>query len=199
MTLGLTCSAGGFALIKELKVDSIFTIKTDKLFDYVRKEIAGLDAIGPEQLGFVDRFKLGDENVVETSPETGRDVSESPSVKAMVDAWLTRRKDGMNAVLLVIGSTDRLPISGAKRQQFEANVSLARARAEAVKRALLANCRDLAGCEMKGEQVIVLVSGPLHTPVQAQSPPASKRDGFPEDRRVDVWAIWTRKPVVTNR
>jgi hypothetical protein len=194
MTIGLTCSAGGLALVKELKIESLFTVKTDRLFDHVRNEIAGLGTTGPELLGFVDRFKLGDERLLETSAGQSADVRESAVVGAMLDAWVTKRKDGTNAVLLVIGATDRLPISGAKRHQFEANVSLARARAEAVKQALIDKCRSTPQCAMKDDQVIVLVSGPLHTPTDALAPPAARRDGFPEDRRVDVWAIWTRKP-----
>lgn len=194
MTIGLTCSAGGFALVKELKIESIFTVKTDRLFDYVRKEIAGLGSTGPERLGFIDRFKLGDERLLETSPGKTSEVRESTIVSSMVDTWVSKRKAGTNAVLLVIGATDRLPISGAKRHQFDANVSLARARAEMVKQALLEKCRSTVQCGMKEEQVIVLVSGPLHTPTAEFSPPATRRDGFPEDRRVDVWAIWTRKP-----
>jgi hypothetical protein len=194
MTVGLTCSAGGFALVNELKIESLFTIKTDKLFDDVHQEIAGLGTSGPERLGFIDGFKLGDERRLETSTGKGSDVSESSIVASMVETWTAKRKDGTNAVLLVIGATDRLPISGAKRRQFDANVSLARARAERVKQALLDKCRSIAGCAMDKDQLIALVSGPLHTPSAELSSPASARDGFPEDRRVDVWAIWTRKP-----
>jgi hypothetical protein len=193
MTMGLTCSAGGFALIKEIKVESIFSVKTDKLFDYVRKEVAGLGVTGPERLGFIDYFRLGDEQTLEISPGKTSDVRDSTAIGPMVDTWMTKRKEGTNAVLLVIGATDRLPISGEKRHQFEANVSLARARAETVKQALLDRCRNTPRCVMEADQVIALVSGPLHTPNAESSPPAAKRNGFPEDRRVDVWAIWTRK------
>jgi len=196
---GLTCGAGGFALVKEVKIESIFTVKTDKLFDFVRNEIAGLGTTGPERLGFIDRFKLGDERLLETAPGKISAVGESAIVGAMLETWTTKRKDGTNAVLLVIGSTDRLPISGAKRHQFDANVSLARARAESVKNALIEKCSTTNGCAMKDDQVVVLVSGPLHTPTRELSPPATQRDGFPEDRRVDVWVIWTRKPADAAR
>lgn len=193
MTIGLTCSAGGFALVKELKIESLFTVKTDRLFDFVRQEIAGMGVTGPERLGFIDRFKLGDERLFETPSGQTMAVDKSALVASMVDTWMIKRKDGTNAVLLVIGATDRLPIGGAKRRQFEANVSLARARAESVKLALLDQCRSTAKCELSADQVVVLVSGPAHTPTAEHSPPATRRDGFPEDRRVDIWAIWTRK------
>jgi len=182
-----------------VKIESLFTVKTDRLFDHVRNEIAGLGTTGPELLGFIDRFKLGDEQLPETSSGKTSDVAASAIVATMVDTWVTKRKDGTNAVLLVIGATDRLPMSGAKRHQFEANVSLARARAETVKRALLDQCRRTPKCAMQEDQVVVLVSGPLHTPTDALAPPAARRDGFPEDRRVDVWAIWTRKADAAKR
>jgi len=82
---------------------------------------------------------------------------------------------------------------------IDANVSLARARAESVKNALIEKCSTTNGCAMKDDQVVVLVSGPLHTPTRELSPPATQRDGFPEDRRVDVWVIWTRKPADAAR
>ena len=199
LTVGaLTGTAGGFALVKELKIESLFTLKTDRLFDNVRKEIAAFGATGPEQLGFVDRFRLGDERRLDRPQGTASDVDESGEVASMLEVWRQKRAEGMDGVLLVIGATDRLPISGAKRHQFEANVSLARARAEAVKTALVRKCRAPA-CEMKADQVIVLVSGPVNTPDRAHLPPAATRDGFPQDRRVDVWAIWTRRPVETTR
>jgi hypothetical protein len=196
--IGLTLSLGGVALVKELKIESLFTFKTDRLFDNVHKEIAAVGASGPERLGFIDRFRLGDDQLLDRAPGTANDVADSEEVSAMLKAWRAKRKEGMDGVLLVIGATDRLPINGAKRQQFEANVSLARARAEAVKSALVKKC-EAPECEMNADHVIVLVSGPVNTPDRAHLSPAATRDGYPQDRRVDVWAIWTRRPVETKR
>lgn len=187
----LTLTAGGFTLIKEVKVDSIFSIKVDKLLELVRQQVIEMGGAGPEQVAAIERFKLGEAGELDRDVPDQIDVTKSKEVARAAQRWVDGRKLGRDGVLLVIGSTDRLPLGGAKERQFEANVGLARARGEAVKRGIIAAVRNQwAGLEPKPEQVIVLVSGPGQTPRDGDTSASSKRSGYPEDRRVDVWAFW---------
>lgn len=192
LTIG-ALTGGGLTLFKDVKVDSIFKIDMDKLFEVVRGEVRTYGDAGPERLTVIDKFKLGDDTQIATDQGAAISVSDSPKIEAATKAWLDGRKHGRTAVLLVIGATDRLSISGSKGQQFDANFGLARARAEAVKRALIAKCKSVERtCDLNEDQIITLVSGPRQTPASENSSPSSRRDGFPEDRRVDIWALWTR-------
>lgn len=198
VTIG-TLTGGGFALVKDVKIDSVFKVDVEKLLDHLRIQIGQLGGAGPERLGSVDKFKLGDDKLIEAPPRSYTPVEKVGAIRDMAAAWLAGRADGKNAVLLVIGGADRLPIEGKKgQQQYDDNVGLARARGEAVKRALLDSCRKQAEqrpqkCDLSEDQIIVLVSGPRHTPEAGDTSARASKEGFPEDRRVDVWALWTRK------
>ena len=154
--------------------------------------------VDPQRLGAVAKFKIGDDRLVEAQPNAFTAVDEADEIRDMAAAWIKGRGEGKNAVLLVIGATDRLPIAGRRRQQYDANAGLAMARGEAVKNALLVSCHKQAQqsarkCDLNEDQIIVLVSGPRHTPNAGDTSPRASAEGFPEDRRVDVWAFWTRK------
>ncbi|WP_425259963.1 hypothetical protein ACPOLB_03745 [Rubrivivax sp. RP6-9] len=195
-----TLTGGGFALVKDVKVDSIFSIDVEKVLDKLRIEIGQFGGIGPERLGSVDKFKLGDGKLVEGQGGSFSSLDKLPTIQNMAAAWLKGRVEGKNAVLLIVGATDRLPIAGEKSRQYDANVGLGMARAEAVKRALLDACAEQAKqrsqkCDLRDEQIIVLVSGPRNTPEAADTSSRASREGYPEDRRVDVWALWTRNGV----
>lgn len=187
----LTLSAGGFTLIKELKIDSLVSIKTDRLFDLVQQEVRRTSG-RLEQVVSIDGFVLGDSVHLEREGVGRIPASEVLEVRKAARLWMEQKRKGFDGVLIVIGSADRLRLSGAKDKQFEANMGLARARAEVIRAAILkAIHRDAPDLEPRPEQVLVLVSGPQQTPDSSRSTPASWRSGFPEDRRVEVWGFWT--------
>lgn len=193
-----TLSAGGFTLVKDLKVESLIKFDVKKLFEYTRVMVQQSEIPGPERIASIEGFLVGDESRF-NSPNGIEQVLNSGKVVNAVDELKRRQRSGHQVVLLVIGATDRLPIRGAKNHQFEANVGLARARAEAVKRALLARCSQSAPCILSDDQIISLVSGPKNTPINTEPlDPSRAKIGFAEDRRVDVWALWTRKTEVTK-
>jgi hypothetical protein len=198
LTVG-TLTGGGFALVKDVKVESLFKVDVDKLLGELSIQLRQMEIPGPERLGFVERFVKGDDVHIELPTRATIQAAQSDGVTRIAAAWLKGRSEGKSAVLLVIGATDRLPMGRTIGRQFEANVGLAQARAEQIKQAILAKCRALdATCDIREEQVIALVSGPRHTPPSAGShvdPP----EGYPEDRRVDVWALWTRKPLARRQ
>jgi hypothetical protein len=112
-----------------------------------------------------------------------------------VERWTSGRGAGKDALLLLVASTDRIPLSESLRRRFEANVGLARARGETIRALLLQTGSGLKPeLRLTEEQMLVVVSGPRQTP-QPDRNSVLKGDGvgFPEDRRVDVWAIWGSK------
>jgi|GEM_PF-6161626 len=189
-----TLSAGGFVLVKNLKIDSIFKFSLDKLVLQPSIDLRQQGALGPERLGYLDRFAIGDAKNIETQDKGRLPVANSDEISQFSRAWLQGHADKRDAVLLVIGATDRLPIRGAASRQFEANAGLAMARAETVKQAIVKRCKEIdPTCQLREDQVIALVSGPRHTPALDTAAADTRRTGFPEDRRVDVWALWTRR------
>jgi hypothetical protein len=188
-----TLSAGGFALVKDLKIENLVQVDVKKLFEYTRVAVRQSEIPGPERIVSIEGFLVGDESRF-LSPNGVEQVLNSVKIVEAVDELKRRQSSGHQVVLLVIGATDRLPIRGAKNQQFEANAGLARARAEATKHALLDRCRQSTPCSLSDDQIISLISGPKNTPVNSEPlNPTLTTVGFAEDRRVDVWALWTRK------
>lgn len=84
----------------------------------------------------------------------------------------------------MIGATDRIQLGSNTTRRFEDSSGLARARAETI-RELLAR----KGGPWEGQHIMVIVSGPEHTP-PIGSNTESYTSGYPEDRRVDVWYLW---------
>ncbi|MBX3625031.1 MAG: hypothetical protein KF892_08480 [Rhizobacter sp.] len=187
----ISISGGGLTLFKDVRFDSVVSFKSDHLIDVIQQQVTSLGASGPERIASIAGFKLGAANIVET-PNGLAQVQGLQQAQLAATRWLTMRRAGKDGVLLVVGSTDRLPLRGSISQQYDANVGLARARGEAVKNAVVEACKKLEPtCDLKDEQVIVLVSGPVQTPDVADL--ADMRTGYPQDRRVDVWALWTKK------
>jgi hypothetical protein len=135
--------------------------------------------LGPELLMEVQGFVTGDPSV------PGKDVSgtdTSTAVQRVCSAWKLHNPRGENlGLVLVVGGTDVMKMSGPKGIRFESNFGLAQARAEAVK-------TRIVQCGIKESNVLAMVFGPQHTPdLTGKKPP---KDGYPEDRRVQVWALW---------
>jgi hypothetical protein len=135
--------------------------------------------LGPELLIEVRGFDKGDPTI------PARDISGRETLTAIqgvCNAWKTHNPHGENpGLVLVVGGTDITRMSGSKGIRFESNFGLAQARAEAVK-------TRIVQCGIKESNVLAMVFGPQHTPdLSGKKPP---KDGYPEDRRVQVWALW---------
>lgn len=142
------------------------------------------NASAVEKLGTISGFSLGDASVPTAV------AANSALIVEITRRWRQEAAKGGKGVLVILGTADRVPLSSDARRRFEGNFGLASSRADAVKRAILAEClRQTPDCSLRAEQMIVLASGPVLT--QA---PWSKFDmatGFADDRRVDVWALWS--------
>jgi hypothetical protein len=97
--------------------------------------------------------------------------------------WKDSFSSPKSGLVLLIGATDRVPLSPRARKRYESNIGLAQARADAV------NTLISKTCGIPSEKMLSLVAGPHITPA---NPPDSlvSASGFGEDRDVDIWAIW---------
>jgi flagellar motor protein MotB len=160
----------------ELKIELKPELKTElktELKNELEIYLRAVAAFRPVHLADLERFELGRADVMPAMEE---------AAKRVCDEWNARSKD-QDGLLFLIGETDRVPLGGAALSQYESNVGLARARDEQVEKRLLQ-------CGIPAERMLAIVSGPRHTPTEPDKPSASER-GHPEDRRVQVWAIWS--------
>ncbi len=141
-------------------------IKVD-IDNYIRKEISGL---GPGHLAEFIGFRSGS-----SERTTGMDVEAS----GVCEKW-HKRAEHHDGLLLLVGATNRAPLS--TRRRYESNFGLARARAERVK-------SKFVDCGVPATQVLALISGLRTTPEwMSHSDPIA---GFETDRAADVLAIWS--------
>ena len=89
----------------------------------------------------------------------------------------------LQPIVLLVGGTDRKPLSAPLRARYENNTGLARARVNAVERCLGFE-GEPAGSTLRPE-VIRLVTGPSYTPT-SHDPDAIVRAKLAEDREVRV-------------
>jgi hypothetical protein len=92
-------------------------------------------------------------------------------------------------MILIVGATDRLPLAGRTRARYEANTGLALARAAAVKDFLAGECWTKSAKMPDDKNVLLLVSGPHNTPADDGNAQHRPPHGYPQDRRVEVWAL----------
>jgi hypothetical protein len=143
--------------------------------------------LAPERIGSIDGFASGDASHVLSIDGVSLDAKELNEIAVIFSKLEKASADGSHATLLLVGSTDRRPLGGLKRAKFEGNLGLARARAETIKNALLSRCKSkIAACVIDQDRIISLISGPLHTAEVTQP-----QSGYGEDRRVDIWVLWT--------
>ncbi len=174
-TVGAVTLLGGLTghLIHEVKIDNLLKVDGPKIQAEIHTELNKLVPSGPEHLGSVEDFDPGRSNVKPIWRET---------INGVCTTWKTHG-GGKGGLLLVVGATDRVPLSPSSLRQYESNFGLARARAEAV-------MGEIAECGVPIPEMLALVSGPKNTPesVGRQTPPSD----FPKDRRVDIWGLWGR-------
>jgi flagellar motor protein MotB len=139
------------------------TIQIENYFEMLR-------GLGPEHLRDFTAFPSGKAELTGGMRQTAA---------AVCEAW-RQRSARSDALVLAVGTTDRVPLGRAARSRYESNTGLARARAERVK-------AEIVRCGIPAERVLAIVSGPRNTPeTRARSP-----EGYAGDRMVEVWAIWS--------
>ncbi|WP_322050623.1 hypothetical protein [Paraburkholderia bannensis] len=148
------------------------------------------DSSGLEHIGDVENFLVGNAANVQ-----GGDAAFDTAVQDIATTWIRMRSKGRSGVLLVVGSSDRLKLSSAQQERFDANIGLAQARAEEVKFRLLNLLNKQApNLAPRSDEILVLASGPNHAPLPERCVNCTRAVGFPEDRRVDIWAFWGATP-----
>jgi hypothetical protein len=129
---------------------------------------------GARWLGAVTDFEIGRYSVTELPAKWQTEIERICET--------ARAISGTDALLMIVGGTDRLPLAGNTRVRYDANIGLGLARAAAVRDAVIGK-----GCWPKstdGENVLILPSGPRTTPEGK-----FEKRGYPEDRRVDVYVL----------
>jgi hypothetical protein len=129
--------------------------------------------LGPEWLGDVQKFESGQSTFKESMKQSVADICSN---------WHRRASNNNKGLVLAVGATDRIPLSAAAKARYESNAGLARARAEEIK-------KQIVECGIPENQILAIVSGPRNTP--ALTRPRVDETGYPKDRMVDVWAIWS--------
>jgi len=163
-----------FSLVDKINFGDLFKLEKPSFSVNLTAELEKLGGFGPRHLTALDNFPLGE--------ATMDDGTRSRITSKVCDEWREGLKVGRDGVILVIGSTDRVPLSPASRGRYESNVGLARARAEWVTEGIIR-------CGVPEEKLISLVTGPQHTPDKQQQRERSTE--FGGDRRVDVWVFWS--------
>ena len=155
----------------------------------------------PQYLGNLTRFPRG---VTKIEPEGitpgyyDKDEENPESAKTVLERICQKMGDygTDDALVVIVGGTDRLPLGGELRTQFDTNAGLGMARAIETKKYLDEHCRKVSGeiqrpdiqkQKPKYENILLLSSGPRTTP-SAQNQKV-ENDGYPRDRRVDVWIL----------
>ena len=189
-TVLLSLGANG-AIIKELKIGDIVKIDTLKLDAEINSRLQEIGNLGPEHIESIGGFIPGKAEITPAMQEAIDDAC------SKLKAETTGGKEGL---LLIVGSTDRVPLRHSALKQYESNFGLARARAESVKLKLSSateNSANIANpaaatsgikCGIPVSKMLALVSGPEHTPELV----LPKYDGvlLSNDRSVDLWALW---------
>jgi flagellar motor protein MotB len=174
LALGLT--ANGY-VIKEVKVGELikFDTKVDKValdFDLAWKaKLEELSAFGSERLAELNDFAPGQADL-----RPGMD----EQIEGLCKRWNQPEQVKRPGLLLIAGSTDRVPLSASLRKRYESNIGLARARAEKVRERMLA-------CLTSEAPILTVTTGPVYTPaLTGREAPGGAR----QDRSVVVWALW---------
>lgn len=147
---------------------------------------------GPQHIASITGFVSGSANQVDGGESILR-----MEVGRAADSWIAKRKSGQHGLLLIVGSTDRVRLTQPRKAQFDANIGLAQARAEEVKSQLMsAISKNDSQASPTGDEVLVLASGPRHSPVACSG--CTSIPEYPGDRRVDIWVIWSAKSTAST-
>lgn len=152
---------------------------------------------GLRQIGRSPSFDIGTAEIGETTTKCvaihPKEFEWADWLNAMKRDWLKRANPSEYDVILIVGAADRQHLRGELADQFDSNVGLAKARAEAVKALLiqLINAEAAEGRDALNDQrVIALTDGPKNTPKVEKRGKAQERLCSPllaEDRRVTLF------------
>jgi hypothetical protein len=188
-TIALSGALHGTTL---MKVDKFFHLDTKvdvggvQLDMEVRRQLEALSHFQPQYLGGVQGFALGKATL--DAQGFGGDAdglaAAEQELRRICAAW-TEQGERSDAMVLIVGGTDRLALAGSARSRYEANTGLAQARAASVKQDLERRC--WSPLVSAPGRVLLLASGPSTTPDRATA--EDKHRGYPQDRRADVWVL----------
>jgi hypothetical protein len=161
----------------EAKLIERFDLRIEKLIEVVgRTEPALMSA--RRFSGFLDGGELFD-----------CEASANRQGVADINAGIARaRERQLQVVVLLIGGTDRRPLSQTLRRRFESNTGLARARVDAVARCLDITPTTAAGASSRPPELIRLVTGPSYTPASQEAADLMSAR-MAEDREVRVFVL----------
>jgi hypothetical protein len=111
------------------------------------------------QLFALTQFAAFDPGLAERNCESG-DI-DGDAMTLMLRAISKATKLGLSPLVILIGGTDRTPLSPRLRRQYESNDGLAQARAVAIKKCLLAT---FEGDARESVRFVALNAGPAYTP-----------------------------------
>jgi hypothetical protein len=206
-TVGLGLLTGWqLAFVKEAKVESIFTLK-DSVKDLHLTVNWGTvkpppgqplqTTFGARYLGSVKKFRVGGTSIISVDFESDADFQ--GDLRKICEGW-QKLADPYNALVTIIGHTDRLRLRGLTEKRYETNTGLGLSRAAEVKDWLAGNCWNNPAYAPDQDKVVLLGAGPLSTPPISPKTNITdgKSGGFPSDRRVDVYALATAPvPAIT--
>lgn len=141
----------------------------------------------PRKLGEVKGFSVGETTIDINGFEPQLLIDALNSLNDICDRW--REYGNRDTIILILGATDRLPVSGPTRTRYDGNTGIALARAAAVRDWLSQKCWAIGSQNPNRDNVILLISGPQTTPPIGSKGGADDRHGFPDDRRVGVWLL----------
>lgn len=161
----------------EAKLADKIDLRIDRLLDSIRQSEPAILASG-RFAGFGDGVELFD----------CQDAANRQTV-ADINAGIARSRERQQQVfVLLVGGTDRKPLSQPLRHRYESNAGLARARVNEVER-----CLDLAPTQgarpvPRPPEVIRLITGPAYTPGSREAADVVRKK-MAEDREVRAVVI----------
>jgi hypothetical protein len=158
------------SLIGELKIGDLVRMENPKV-DLSANSRAS-SAIAAERLLVLSGFEPAAAALPQMAERIRRSVCQPLETHAVA---------GGKGIIVIIGGTDRVPLSPRAQRRFESNFGLAEARANAARKQILT-------CESQPTAVLLWGAGPQEF---LDQPAARGRDsGSPTDRRIDIWAVW---------
>jgi hypothetical protein len=108
-------------------------------------------------------------------------------VDGFVREWKGRAKKSSEDRLMLTGTADRLPLEGKLRRQYDSNMGIARARANAVALKLIEATRTLdAADRLSDSRISIQTVGPAQTSAKPDEGDGCKKGGFASDRVVSI-------------
>jgi hypothetical protein len=200
---GIIAISGGvsIAVVKELKIEHLLSVhfetggkkaENDQRAPEPGTLVVNLSeapGFGAAYLGGVANFRVGASTIDKEGFETAQQLDDAKQALDTICGRWRELAQPEAAMILIVGATDRLPLAGKMRTRYDANTGLALARAAAVRDHLAHACWTEKFKIRDENNVLLLVSGPQTTPAEAGGQARASPNGFPKDRRADVWAL----------